>query len=116
MASFSVVGILVLIIAGTMVGVMFSMAAYKGNSIANSAIIHAIWNFTLISNVFNIVPENGELTNSIFTITLPTNNIFITGGEFGIEASIFAIIAYVVVSLILMPKKQEKQINQAVSN
>ncbi len=26
------------------------------------------------------------------------------------------IIAYVVVSLILMPKKQEKQINQAVSN
>ena len=106
MSSFSVVGILVLIVAGTMVGVMFSMAAYRGNSIANSAIIHAIWNFTLISNIFNIVPEGAGLTNSIFTITLPTNNIFITGAEFGIEASIFAILAYVVVSLILMPKKK----------
>jgi hypothetical protein len=106
MSSFSVVGILVLIVAGTMVGVMFSMAAYRGNSIANSAIIHAIWNFTLISNIFGIVPEGAGLTNSIFTITLPTNNIFITGAEFGIEASIFGILAYVVVSLILMPKKK----------
>ncbi len=107
MSSFSVIGILVLIVAGTMVGVMFSMAAYKGNSIANSAIIHALWNFTLISNVFNIAPEGAELTNSIFTITLPTNNIFITGAEFGIEASIFGIIAYVVVSLIFMQKKSK---------
>ena len=107
MSSFSVTGILILIVAGSMVGVMFSMAAYKGNSIANSAIIHAIWNFTLISNIFDIIPEGGEVTNSIFSITLPAKNIFITGGEFGIEASIFAIIAYIVVSLIFMPKKKK---------
>ena len=106
MTSFSVIGILVLIVAGTMVGVMFSTAAYKGCSIANSAIIHAIWNFTLIANVFDIAPEGAEYANSIFSISLPTNNIFITGSDFGIEASIFAIIAYVVVSLILMPKKK----------
>lgn len=107
MSSFSVLGILVLIVAGTMVGVMFSMAAYRGNSIANSAIIHAVWNFTLIANVFNIATEGSEYANSLFSISLPTNNIFITGAEFGIEASIFAILAYVVVSLILMPKKKE---------
>lgn len=105
MSSFSVVGILVLIVAGTMVGVMFSMAAYRGSSIANSAIIHAVWNFTLIANVFDISPDTGAGVNSIFSISLPTDNIFITGAEFGIEASIFAIIAYVLVSLILMPKK-----------
>lgn len=107
MSSFSVLGILVLIVAGTMVGVMFSMAAYRGNSIANSAIIHAVWNFTLIASVFNIATEGSEYANSLFSISLPTNNIFITGAEFGIEASIFAILAYVVVSLILMPKKKE---------
>lgn len=107
MSSFSVVGILVLIVAGTMVGVMFSTSAYKGSSIANSAIIHAVWNFTLIANVFNIATEGSENANSLFSISLPTNNIFITGAEFGIEASIFAILAYVVVSLILMPKKKE---------
>ena len=106
MSSFSVLGILVLIVAGTMVGVMFSMAAYRGNSIANSAIIHALWNFTLIANVFDIAPEGSEYTNILFSISLPTNNIFITGGEFGIESSLFAIIAYVVVSVILLPKKK----------
>lgn len=107
MSSFSVLGILVLIVAGTMVGVMFSMAAYRGNSIANSAIIHAVWNFILIAYVFDIYPVTGKSVKSIFSISLPTNNIFITGAEFGIEASIFAILAYVVVSLILMPKKKE---------
>lgn len=107
MSSFSVLGILVLIVAGTMVGVMFSMAAYRGNSIANSAIIHAVWNFILIAYVFDIYPETGKSVKSIFSICLSSNNIFITGGEFGIEASIFAILAYVVVSLILMPKKKE---------
>ena len=102
MSSFSVIGILVLIVAGTMVGVMFSMAAYRGGSIANSAIIHALWNFTLIANIFDIAPEGSEYANALFSISLPTNNIFITGSDFGIEASIFAIIAYVVVSLILL--------------
>ncbi len=108
MGSYSIVGILVLIVAGTMVGVMFSMAAYKGCSIANSAIIHALWNFTLIANIFSISPNTAGSINSIFSIALPTNNIFITGSDFGIEASIFAILAYVVVSLILMPKKKTK--------
>ena len=107
MGSYSVVGILVLIVAGTMVGVMFSMAAYKGCSIANSAIIHALWNFTLIANIFNISPDAMNPERLIFSITLPTKNIFITGSDFGIEASIFAILAYIVVSLILMPKKSK---------
>lgn len=108
MGSYSVVGILVLIVAGTMVGVMFSMAAYKGCSIANSAIIHALWNFTLIANIFNISSEAMNPARLIFSISLSTDNIFITGSDFGIEASIFAILAYVVVSLILMPKKKTK--------
>lgn len=107
MGSYSVVGILVLIVAGTMVGVMFSMAAYKGCSIANSAIIHALWNFTLIANIFNISPDAMNPERLIFSISLPTKNIFITGSDFGIEASIFAILAYIVVSLILMPKKSK---------
>ncbi|MCR5061658.1 MAG: CPBP family intramembrane metalloprotease [Treponema sp.] len=105
--SFSVLGILVLIVAGTMVGVMFSMVAYKGNSIANSAIIHAVWNFTLIADIFNIAPKGAGNSSAIFSITLPTNNIFISGADFGIEASIFAIIAYVVGSLIFMQKKRK---------
>lgn len=106
MSSFSIIGILVLIVAGTMVGVMFSMVAYKGNSIANSAIIHALWNFTLIANIFGIAAEGSEFANSLFSISLPTKNIFITGADFGIEASIFAILAYIAVSLIFMRQKK----------
>ena len=62
----------------------------------------AVWNFTLIANIFDFVPEGGEFTNALVTVSLPTDNIFITGGEFGIEASAFGIIAYLVVCMILM--------------
>jgi len=105
MQSFSFIGIMILILAGTMVGVMFSLAAYKGNSIANSAIIHTLWNFTLIVDFFNIGPTKAE--NPIFSIVLPTDNIFITGSDFGIEASMIAILSYVLVSLLLLPGKNQ---------
>ncbi len=110
MQSFSFIGIMILILAGTMVGIMFSMAAYKGKSIANSAIIHTLWNFTLIVDFFNIGPTKAE--NPVFSIVLPTDNIFITGSDFGIEASMIAIAAYILVSLILWVgiKKQKKNI------
>ena len=42
METFSVVGVMLLIVSGTLVGIMFSLVAYKENFIANSAIIHTV--------------------------------------------------------------------------
>lgn len=106
MPNYSFVGILILIVAGTSVGVMFSLLAYKGNSIANDAIVHGLWNCMLISYIFEIGCWENLSHNSIFTISLPTYNICLTGSDFGIEASLVAIIGYAVVSLICLPKKK----------
>ena len=51
METFSIIGVILLIVSGTLVGVMFSVVAYKGNSIANSAIIHTVWNFAMITGM-----------------------------------------------------------------
>lgn len=45
---FSIGSCLLVIIAGTMVGVMFSMIAIESGSVWNSGIVHAIWNVVII--------------------------------------------------------------------
>lgn len=41
---FSIVSFLLVLIAGTMVGIMFSMIAIESGSVWNSGIVHALWN------------------------------------------------------------------------
>lgn len=45
---FSVLSCTLVIIAGTMVGIMFSLIALESKSIWNSGIVHAIWNIIII--------------------------------------------------------------------
>ncbi|MEG0107342.1 MAG: CPBP family intramembrane glutamic endopeptidase, partial [Lachnospiraceae bacterium] len=59
------------LVAGTLVGVMFSLITIETKSIWNSAFVHALWNIVMI-----------------------------TGGDFGIESSVISVIAYAIVSLI----------------
>ena len=84
------------IIAGTAVGVMFSLAAIDGGSIWNSAIIHVFWNIVMIGCIFvvDIKPD----PTSLITFVQRTDNIIITGGEFGRESGIIAIIGYIAVT------------------
>ena len=104
METFTVIGLLLLIISGTLVGVMFSLLALKGDSIANSAIVHAAWNFVMITEVLHITTTQGAYGTPIFTILLSTDNPLITGSDFGIEASIISIIAYAIVCAVLIIK------------
>ncbi|MBQ4311667.1 MAG: CPBP family intramembrane metalloprotease [Oscillospiraceae bacterium] len=84
------------VIAGTAVGVMFSLAAIDGGSIWNSAIIHVLWNIVMIGNIFvvDVKPD----PSSLITFVQRTDNIIITGGEFGRESGIIAIIGYIAVT------------------
>lgn len=59
METFSVAGVMLLIISGTLVGIMFSLIAYKGNSIANSAMIHTVWNFVMVTGILHITTKKG---------------------------------------------------------
>lgn len=95
--NFSLLSCVQVMVAGTMVGVMFSLIALEGHSVWNSAIVHGIWNMIIIGGGLTIGTEVNEY--SVSSYVLETRNFLLTGGEFGIESSVVAIIGYIVVSL-----------------
>lgn len=96
--NFSLLSCVQVMVAGTMVGVMFSLIALEGHSVWNSAIVHGIWNMIIIGGGLTIGTEVNEY--SVSSYVLETRNFLLTGGEFGIESSVVAIIGYIVVSLV----------------
>lgn len=94
---FSLLSCVQVMVAGTMVGVMFSLIALEGRSVWNSAVVHGVWNMIIIGGGLTIGTEiNGY---SISSYVLETRAFLLTGGDFGIESSGVAIIGYIVVSL-----------------
>lgn len=94
--NFSIGSCLLVIIAGTMTGIMFSMIAIESGSVWNSGIVHAVWNIVIIGGGL-AVSENVD-TYSVMTYVLKTKAFAITGGEFGIEASVISLAGYIIVA------------------
>ena len=82
-----------LLIAGTVVGILFSLIAYNYNNFWNNALVHALWNASTIG-VMHIGTTIYE--NSVYTYVIKSKSFLITGGDFGIEASIISISAYLI--------------------
>lgn len=95
--NFSLLSCIQVMVAGTMVGVMFSLIALEGRSVWNSAVVHGVWNMIIIGGGLTIGTEINEY--AISTYVLETRAFLLTGGEFGIESSVIAIVGYFVVSL-----------------
>ena len=98
--NFSLLSCVQVMVAGTFVGVMFSLIALEGHSIWNSAVVHAVWNMIIIGGGLVIGTELDEY--SICSYVLETRSFLLTGGEFGIESSVVSIIGYLVVSLMAL--------------
>lgn len=80
-----------LVLAGTMVGVLFSLVALESGNIWNGALIHGVWNCVLMS-ILHIGPEADP--GALFSYIPASGNFLLTGGDFGIEASIVSVAAY----------------------
>ena len=94
-----IISIIQLMVAGTFVGILFSLITIESNSIWNSVIVHSIWNIVFIGKIINIgISENPE---SIYNIVLLSKNLLITGGDFGVEASLPSISIYIIFSLVV---------------
>lgn len=106
--NFSMVSCLLVVIAGTMVGIMFSLIVIESGSVWNSGIVHALWNMIIIGGGLSIGEKVDEY--SVMTYVLHSKSFVFTGGEFGIESSIIAVFGYVAVAFITvcMIKKKEK--------
>lgn len=104
MTYFSAAGCIFLIVSGTMVGIMFSLVAYKDGSIGGSILLHVLWNFVMATDITNIAYNEANVYSALFTISLPSDNVLLTGAGFGVEASIVAIIGYLFVCIWAMYK------------
>ena len=95
---FDFVSYVLVIFAGTMVGVMFSLIALESKSVWNGAIVHAFWNIIIIGGILNIGTTFDEY--SLYSYVLDTESFVWTGGEFGIEASAISVVGYCFVSIV----------------
>ena len=93
---FSIGSYVLVIIAGTMAGVMFSMIAIESGSVWNSGIVHAVWNIVMIGGGLAIGEKADEY--SVMTYVLDSKSFAITGGEFGIESSVISLTGYIIVA------------------
>jgi len=101
--------ILFLLVAGTSVGVLFSLITLQTGSIWNSAFMHGVWNAIMIGNVLQIGTKSSE--TAMFSYVLDSKSFFITGGRFGVEASVIAVTGYLIFSLlafVLLRRKKAK--------
>lgn len=108
---YSPLSCLQVIVAGTLVGILFSLVAYESGSIWSGALMHGIWDIAMSGGIINISVNNNE--NYIYNYVLKNRFFPLTGGDFGTEASIFAIAAYFIfslVALILIIKKSRTKI------
>lgn len=101
METFTIGGVFLLIISGTLVGTMFSLASYAGNSIGNNILMHTVWNFAIVTDILHITTSEGAYGEPIFQLIIPSDSILLTGAGFGIEASLIAIIGYTLACLTL---------------
>lgn len=105
----NILDIFLLFVAGTSVGIMFSLIVYQSGSIWPSAIMHGIWNVMMIGGILDINAEYNA--DAIFSYDLSSDSFFLTGGAFGVEASIIAVIGYISVIFLtlLLFKRKSKQ-------
>ena len=94
------VDMLLLIVAGTSVGVMFSLIALQSGTIWSGAAVHALWNAITFGGIVIENSANKTSASFIYKYELFDTNVLLTGGKFGIESALPAIIGYLSVSAI----------------
>ncbi|MCD8356015.1 MAG: CPBP family intramembrane metalloprotease [Clostridia bacterium] len=94
------ISILQLLVAGSVVGILFSLVTYESGSVWSSAVMHAMWNMIMIGGMLHI----GDTADpsSVYNYVLETKAFLITGGDFGIEASVVSILAYSIFILLAL--------------
>lgn len=92
------ISIFQLLVAGSLVGILFSLVAYESGSIWSGALIHAVWNIAVLGGLLHIGVQADPA--SLFSYVQDTDSFLLTGGDFGIEASIVSVVVYAAFALL----------------
>lgn len=93
-----------------MFGVFASLYMILFDDIWGACAIHSAWNF-LQGSVYGMKVSGSETTESVFRTVPAISSRLLTGGEFGIEGSIFTTVVFaagIVVLWLMITKKAEK--------
>lgn len=87
-----------ILIAGILVSLMFLSIYKTTGSIWNAAIVHFLWNFLILNKLvsFNETYESKPVVEFVLN-----PNKLISGGDLGIEVSLFSIIVYLLASILI---------------
>lgn len=86
-----------------LIGIIFSLIFYMTDSIYISAGAHSFWNMAM-ANIFGIV-VSGDVASPVTILnTRLKGNSLVSGGSFGLEASIVTSLVFIIVLLILIRK------------
>lgn len=86
------------LIGGTLVGIMFSLIVYKTGNVWNSVMVHMIWNFFMNSNVVQFAHMEESAQSSLALFRFQSDSIWMTGGAYGIEVALPVIMVYILIS------------------
>ena len=101
METFDVLDLVILILAGSSVAIMFTLYALNTDMIYPGAIAHCLWNTLIIGGTFGVGEiVNGSANDSYIIIPIVSESKLLTGGNFGVEAAVPAIVGYIVVAVI----------------
>ena len=89
---------------------MFSLAADRGGSVGSSAVIHTVWNLVMVTDVLHITTAQGAYGSPLLSAVIPWENALLTGGDFGVEASVISAAGYgAVCCLVLLAGRNRKK-------
>ncbi len=101
-SSIETLDVILLSVAGTSVGVMFSLITYSSRNVWSAALVHAVWNIFIIGRFIKISANIKETSNPLLRYRIENESFFWTGGNFGIEASLPATLCYISVIFIAL--------------
>lgn len=113
MSEVTAISYLMLLVSGTLVGIMFSLLVLYSESIWASVIVHSLWNVIIIGGILSIHASGSGVTEqALYEYQITSQNLFLTGGIYGIECSLPAMIGFVIVSAILLLLKKGKRLEK----
>lgn len=104
-SSMDLFSIIQLLAAGSIVGILFSVIVCKTGSVWNSACVHGIWNAVVIGGILSIGNHPEETV--LFQWRMDSGHRLLTGGDFGIEASVLSVAVYLIFIGIALKQKKK---------
>ena len=100
--SFSLVDITLVMIFGTLIGVMFGLIAYVTGNVWSPVVVHGIWNLFLAGRIIKISVFENQQFLAIYPLQITSDKIFLTGGSFGVESAAPVFVVYLTVIIVLL--------------